>query len=564
MSFPVPQLDVPEVKLVPPKEQDTPDTRIYKSFAKRRMSLDMGSPIQNVSKSLHMFEQFFIVGVPPQSTSTKPEILAMYPSTQYPQSDQDFENLISLCFPAKLESSQASTTLIEEFVFYLHNEKKERTYGICVHMHALPNATPFFADRTNRNWPFCLCLLTRQPFFCSHFQFLSYLSLALSGKVQCSLKAKDREPVPVKGFCHKSLTLDRTSPAIAVWPKTHAPQLLIDSLTHYHSFPVTQQETPFIDNLLCSTMPIIVPLHLSLTQNLSFPTLDVLFSCVDLDMIVQLYTSMLLERRVLFVSSSPTKSSMAVIALASLLNPFHSSALILPVISASGAFATLLDSPVPYIAGSSQPAANADITVNLDTAVVTIANQIPELPRRHELVKKLKLLIDNRSNDIAVPPMEKRSFFGRIDRNPEFDAFINSTNPFNLPRVFLMERPQTFIFTTDLVDAIRTVFAVHIPLVLVEKMKSYYVRDATEKDKVIAVLNVPLFLSQFSGTEANFYNQFSGTQVFYDFTNRGAKEFEGRDIAQLPRPTSLELIRSPTKALSPFKVEREILDPLRF
>ena len=563
MSFPLPHLEVLGTPVTPPKDQDTPDTHIYKSFAKRRMSLDMGSPIQEICKSLHMFEQFLIIGVPPKSETPKPQILAMYPSTQYPQSDKDLDNLISFCFPGKLSKASDASILAEEFVFYMHNEKKERSYGVCVHVRPPVDSPPFFADRTNRDWPFCLCLLTRQPFFCAHFQFLSYLAMALCGKVQCSLKRMERTPVSVKGFCHRTLSLDKTSPALAVWPKTRAPPLLIDSLVHYHAFPVTPQLSPFVDNSLCATMPIVAPLHLSITQNVSFPTLDVLFSFVDLETIVQLYTAMLLERRILFISESPMKASLSVMALTSLMNPFHSSALIMPVVPGSGYFATLLDSPIPYIAGCSQATLNADITVDIDTGVVTTMNQIPELPRAQELLKKLKHLLDDNSSHIAVPPMEQRSFFGRIDRNPEFDKFIKSTNPFNIPQQFLLGHPQKYIFTTELVDSIRTVFAVHIPVVLIEKMKSYYVRDATNKEQVIAVLNKPLFLSQFSGVEAQFYRQFSGTQVFYDFTNRGAKEFEALSRPQIARPTSLEYIRSPTKILSPFQIERDTPDPLR-
>ena len=198
MSFPLPHLEVSGTPVTPPKDQDTPDTHIYKSFAKRRMSLDMGSPIQEICRSLHMFEQFLIIGVPPKSETPKPQILAMYPSTQYPQSDKDLDNLISFCFPGKLEKATTTTILAEEFVFYMHNEKKERSYGVCVHVLPPVDSPPFFADRTNRDWPFCLCLLTRQPFFCAHFQFLSYLAMALCGKVQCSLKRTERTPVSVK------------------------------------------------------------------------------------------------------------------------------------------------------------------------------------------------------------------------------------------------------------------------------------------------------------------------------------------------------------------------------
>lgn len=73
-----------------------------------------GNQYNNVTDSLSqkIFEQFFIIGVPPECTSSDPKILAMYPSTQYKQTDADLERLIQRCFPSKIAKTNSKVACL--------------------------------------------------------------------------------------------------------------------------------------------------------------------------------------------------------------------------------------------------------------------------------------------------------------------------------------------------------------------------------------------------------------------------------------------------------------------
>ena len=477
-----------------------------------------------------IFDKFFLIGVPPDNTSDpKPTVLSMYPSSRFPQKEDEIDKLVSFCFPNGLPEVRRKPTkapILDSMFTFLSSEDDFRSYGVCVHAYIPTDSTPFFVSETNRRFPFCFCLLSKHPFLSSHLEFLATMVLVFCNKLKTGLKEKERQITSLKGTCLPPLVINETFPSIAVWPTMEVPAIFFTMLSHYASFPASHQDIPHVDDMLCDETPIFVPLHLTKHQCLSYTTLDFLFSVLNVEQIVQLYTALLLERSILFVSEDPHNYSSAVIALACLIAPFQSSATVIPVVPNVPEFQALFESPVPFIAGTPARTAKADIVVDLDEGTMTLAGKLEILPDASNIMKQVKAVLSLHQNDIAVPSAYKKLLFGRKERNPEFDAFVNSSSNFGLPHSYLLEHPQKFLFSALCADSIRDIFSLHLSNFLSEKIKPCFVTDTTDSANPISVLNQELFLSQFAGPEYEFYSQFAGTNIFNEVTNRHAQEVE--------------------------------------
>lgn len=510
-----------------------------------------------------IFDQFFIIGAPPDSVKgNKPQILSMFPSTQIQQTDDELSQIVDFCFPSKFQTIPdaipASTVILNEFIFLLNKEHAVTEYGICVQIRSPPEAAPFFSTNWSRRYPFCLCLLTNKPYLSSHFEFLTFLALFLCGKVVPNKLPFGRAPLPVRGFCHPSLTLDSSSPAIAVCKGFRSPRLLIDELSLYYSLPTQHKNVPHFGHPYAPGYPLAIPLHFSRAQNIAYASFHALFSSLTPTLIVNLYTAMLLERHILLVSKSPHKFSLSVIALTTLFRPFKSQTSLLPVLPDKSTFHQFLGSPVPFVAGSTYSDPNVEVVVDLDQGTLTMLQNIPKLPRQDILIRKLDMLLNNDKTLITVPPSETRSFFGGAEKNPAFDEFFTKLDEFIFPHSYLMIEKPKYVFTRNLIDAIRESFASHIAPGLSEQLTSYFVTDSTDEEHPITVLNRDLVETMLiQGPEKEFYQIFCSTQIFSDFVERMSNDFQQMKKdpvkhAELYRSKSVQLLNSPTRAISPF------------
>jgi hypothetical protein len=259
-----------------------------------------------------MFNQFLLFGADPNPPSTLSRLLAMFSSNDAGLRDAEPDQVKEFCFPDGFgELPVQSDAILTQFVFSL-NHKNGRIFGICVQL-----ANPLnFSTSWSRRFPFSLCL-----FVSSRFQFAAHLSRLLCGQISpqsSHLQLKKwlvRPTLPARGFCHPSLTLDRSFPAIAVARGLSAPKLLFDELLFFYSLPTRLNEgQPLPPTFLTPDTPLCLPLRFPDAKCLAYPTMHVLFSSLDIPTIIHLCTAILLEDRVLLVSKSLFRASFCVAA----------------------------------------------------------------------------------------------------------------------------------------------------------------------------------------------------------------------------------------------------------
>jgi hypothetical protein len=506
-------------------EQCHSDLNIKRLVRMKRLSNSLDSNSERVAGA-RMFDQFFMFGAEPHpvKAEVKPVLLAMYPSTGNNRSEGELEQVKMFCFPNGFEEIKVKRRILTRFVFYL-TQGYERVYGICVQF-----SCPIgFSSNWSRKFPFAMCFLSQYPYIESHFQFATYLVRVLCGKVSResshldSWTAGSRIPLPISGFCHKSLTLDASFPAIAVFKGLRASKLFFDELLFYHHLSTKIDDgVGCISFFLTKDMPLSLPVRFSESPCLAFAGLHTLFSALGPRTVVALFTAMLLEQRILFFSSDPQKASLSVIGATSLLHPFKTNASIMPLIPEHEKFQQLLDSPVPYIFGCTKKSDRADVTVNLDLGEIT-AVALPELPRGEDLVRKIRAFMADFADLIVVPEKCLKSFFGAEYPNPVYDKFLEAAD--SLVFVKKGEKMTTlkYIFTPYSIEVLLTLFASHVAVEIEERARSCFVTDATESDPV-TVLNGELMFELFPAEEKPFWAQFMATHIFDGFCARLIKE----------------------------------------
>jgi hypothetical protein len=353
-------------------------------------------------------------------------------------------------------------------------------------------------------------------------QLASYLGLILCGQVtraMSHLANSERSPMKVCGFCHPELTLDRHFPGFAIRHGLRCPALFFDEIVFLASLTV-----PGGGISLTREVRLELPNSMSDAELLAGPTLQVLFSALPASEVALLYSAILQEERILLVSSDIQKVSMCVIAAAALVHPFQLAATVLPIIPATGSFASVLESPVPYLIGSTTESNAPDMVFNLDTATVRCAVNLQALPKSDFLAKRVEKLIEDALNSIEIPPPTIKSFF-RSGPNPAHSRFLASADSFTCPSLLRIVPNQKYVFTANLVHAILTVFNAHVLRRVQAVLFPCLVTDLTDHNLPITVLNVDLMLRQFADDDQPFWVTFFRTQLFEMFLNGTLEDF---------------------------------------
>ncbi|OHT16496.1 hypothetical protein TRFO_41804 [Tritrichomonas foetus] len=549
------------------------DANLHRTIRLKRLVSSSARTIISEKENTKMFEQFYIFGAPPDSSfPLRPTLLTTYPSTSHgpAQSNEVIEQLKMFCFPSGFKSiksqnhshnlnlnsnsrynSNNSTTdkedekvLLNEFVFYMSSSCTNKTYGICVQFRVTNSKSAYFATHYSRKYPFCLCFLSKTPFLSSHFQFASYLALILCG-IEKPTRAhvnEKRAPLPIKGFCHESLQLDKNFPAIAVFKGFSVPRIIFDELTFFHSIKVSTDDiSSSIEPIVLSNdMLLCIPFHFSSTKCLAYPTFHSFFSVLTPAQIVQIYTAILLEQRILFISNDLQLASFSVIASTSLISPFVTQASVMPIIPSNDAFQEILQSPIPYIAGSTKSHENADVIINLDDGTINMKSPLPALPKANDLIHKLELLMNASERSILVPSKEIKSFFGHVSKNPEYDKFMDSINVYVFPKVFTKYSPVKYIFTPFLIEDILLLFSGILAPKLTDLLSSCFVTDTTDESSPITIMNRELLLCLVPQNEVKFYSMFTATQIFNDFCEKKTDEYSN----SLIKPSLIQMCHS--------------------
>ena len=291
-----------------------------------------------------LFDHFFIFGgtyqhqspIHEKRNSVSLSLLCAYPSTENKKTPDEIKLISTFCFPDGFcqlnRSSHNSINIIEKFAFFI-KESNKKSYVSAVRFSVPKESSAFFANNMNHNYPFCMCMISKNPCISFHIKFMIKLIYVLCGKLSPNQNPQSIPKITnVRGLCYPSLIFDKKYMSIAVCREMKVPQVFFTELLNY-------QQKKF--SLLQNLQP---------NQFLLYPTIHTLLSFSTLENFVQAYTAVLLERKVLFVSKCVSKYSSAVIAMNSLAGPFNNISFVFPIVPKE--FAFLLDSPIPYIACS--------------------------------------------------------------------------------------------------------------------------------------------------------------------------------------------------------------------
>jgi hypothetical protein len=421
-------------------------------------------------------------------------MIAMNPTTGYPQTDDEIHHIRRFCFPRGFQEVKQEDAVLRQFVFYIQ-QQGYRHYGICLHLHS----SSFAVANRDRKFPLCLCLLSRTPFISSHIQFLTYVALLVRGKpVENDFPPDPPPTVTLSGNPHPTLALDPSYPGIAIHHPYSAPPGLFDALFSYQHLTVSRPIA------LSDTLELCVPFHFTHLQCLSYPTLDFLYSTLSPEIIAAAYSAILLEFHVLFFSKDIELLTFSVIAATALARPFHLSAMVLPVIPRK--FREFIESPFPYIFGSTKLKPGADVVVDLDNDKISFRS-LPSLPRASILVAQIQKILEHSKESILVPEKGTQKWL----------RFMETTNAY-ICRDRDTKGIRKYIFTPYVVEDLLELFRYHLAPGLRDLIKVCLVSEVGEGGAV-TVVNRELLLKQFKEEELEFWNCFLGTQMFEEFSN---------------------------------------------
>ncbi|OHS96103.1 hypothetical protein TRFO_37776 [Tritrichomonas foetus] len=497
------------------------DIRIQKNIQNKRMYQACPASLLDFNEEAEppkQFDHFLILGHPSESMEKpQPKLLAMFPSRPLIYSSSEIDNIINFCYPQGLMPIQTFSRpniplinnkwIITGFVFYL--EKLTRVYGIVLHIKIPNESNNFIGSQYNRNYPFCLCLLSRKPFIATHFKFLSEIANGIINNIQLPSKSM---PIPENlqnphGNCHPSLIIHQKCPLIAVAMGIRVPRFLLPELLTYYS-------SHFQPALKAS-------------DYLLYPTLYVLFSCFSPRDIVKIYSALLLELHIVFYSSDINRLSFCIIAATSLVFPLKLEAKVLPIMPSTEYFRPMLDSPFPYVIGFTQRYEKADIFIDLDRGRIIENVPLIHPPRFIELVAKVELLLQNYQVQITVPSKSSlKTLISKQRFDSKYMEFTEGCDQRIFPKCFREFVETKYIFMPSLTKSIIKLFYNHIIPPLTDLIKVCFVTDSTIQSAPVTVFNKDLFLLHVPEETTNFFQSFLSTQAFQQYIDILTDEFQ--------------------------------------
>ena len=124
------------------------------------------------------------------------------------------------------------------------------------------------------------------------------------------------------------LVKDEENPSLVVLSGIKGTKEIVEELDFYYSLPTrldaanlqTGQTYPIIK--LSSKMNLAIPIHFPEEENLAHASFNVLFSVLTIDQILKIYTAVLCEEHVVFVSEKMNRMTMCIMGIISLLKGF--------------------------------------------------------------------------------------------------------------------------------------------------------------------------------------------------------------------------------------------------
>lgn len=524
------------------------DNSIRKSLDMKRMSqgFSPNASLKSTSKRKKNspYDHFLIVGLPlkldcPDNQDLTPRILMMYPSAPLVLEPGEYDRVVSFCFPNGVQKAQPNQTNIHsQFVFRINktvNGEQMPVYGLCTQFDVSNVRNNFFFDTDSSQYLFCFCFLTTIPLIAPIFQFSSVLVMWINQK----LKYK-QHPDPDLKFLSPSESETVLLPGL-VWgggsqrmPNIRIPRNFLQELSFFYTIKICPLQKILAMDKENANILSIPPIE-SYDKYILGPTLSYLFSALSIKNIIKVYSLMLLDSQLLFISTDPTRLTFSILAAVNLLHPFEPCVVIMPVIPNNDNFLPLLDSPTPFIIGvvvneeGFQLHPDSEITlINLDTDTIIEKRTTPIFPDNEQVEQTINLLFELHKMKITPPPkyLAKGLFKKDLEENPDFTAFMERTSGFNFPQITLSLDPPKYIFTEAVNDQIVDTFKKGLPVTIKSLMDPCFVSDTTDINNPVTIFNHELFASSINPEWKEFFDLFINTQIFQQFCDIRTDEKE--------------------------------------
>lgn len=303
-----------------------------------RLSINVDT-LQQVLPTARLFEGFFWISPEKDDTTnvTPNSDNGGFKSTRtewtYPRDvssiTKSFTNLAQFCFPdlekARLEAPATSQCKNEFFTFTLTEGDGNRVYGVCMRALFRGETHRFDVKRRPRH---CLCIITRHPFF-------SLLRTVLLQVHALALIEETSNFPPATALQFLEQVYSQVLPEA------------MDEIGDFHSLAlsklaVRRSSIPSLPRDFTIQLPRVMG------HGASVPVLPLL-EALGVENFMQLLSAALCERRIIFVADDVEKLSSAVLATASMLQPFDWQHIFIPLLPSN--MFDYVAAPMPYMIG---------------------------------------------------------------------------------------------------------------------------------------------------------------------------------------------------------------------
>lgn len=513
--------------------------KIEEVMKRRRLVFDQNLQEIVRPKKEDIFEHIFLIGVPPDDSIQSLRILLIYPYYPLCIEENEAESIIDFAFPAGLQRCEPlqpnHPAIIDEFTFAFKRDGFSQ-YGLCVQFKVPLDVDPFFVSETNRCYPFCLCMLTRDISFTAHYRFLTCLVKNLICWETLYPQPEFLQDIPL----YKVVIPEGVEPtflpnmtkvsSFARYGKMHISKDFARAVVAYRSITRGEQ---YIQAKFSDETDIMIPPNVEYVSSaylLGLATLDSLFSHLSISNIIKVFTACLLEHIVIVISNKPSLVSNCILGLRSLIFPLKIQSALSPILPSKPKYEAILGCPSPIICGIlTNPDLDLSETcdqkciVDIDKGTVIddeldVLGQI--LPHANEIKQEIEKILAANHNLIEVPP---RSIVvnGKLKKNPNWVKFYEADTRVSMPLHYLSSINPKYIFTATVVGKIQKAFSTKFIKELTENIEMCFVTETTDSSKPVIMFNSEIFKGQpYARANPNFINTLMQTSIFEDYVQR--------------------------------------------
>ena len=401
------------------------------------------------------FEHFLMIGIPPNydgKTKPKPQVLLLYPYYPLKIPESEFEQVIDFAFPNGIHEIEPSDghqpAIIDEFSFCF-TKNTGTLYGCCVHFRIIEGLDYFFATENNKNYLFCLCMLTREPFFGPHYNFLTYLVKTLIGWTRdISIETLVEKINVPEGVTPTFLPHMTKLASFARWEHMKIFKFFILNIQAFYHLRRGKAAMKWKE------MNVEYPdVFVSQQESIGCSTLDLLFSMFTLDNIIKILTAVLIEHQVIVISKRAYRCSNTILAVRCLLYPFKlTGGGFLPILPNAESYLGILGSPTPIFLGVLKTDSLDLSVVEEPKCIVDVDNGTVSDPalkltlfNASKIRSDLAYYIESRRANIEVPARYKIKQGKRV-KNQEWIDFFENVSSTAMPAHFISQTKQKFVF----------------------------------------------------------------------------------------------------------------------